>query len=98
MVKRHIIEWPSNDIKGAIESGFSFIEKMDHIVGYLYTSPNLAKKITLLAPDEVKFDFIPEGLGFIRTAYFKIRPDVRQNEIIFENQDKNLKLRIFLVA
>jgi len=92
----YTMEWDSSDIKGAIEMGFSYLEKMDRIVGGVYTDPMMAKKIVLSVPNEVEFDYIPEGIGIIRTAYFKMRPSLKSNEIRFEDKEKETQLKIFL--
>jgi len=91
------MDWDALDIKGAIEAGFSYIELKDEIVGFVYTRPPLMKKIIISMPEEVEFDFIPEGIGMIRTAYFKMLSSVRDNEIKFVNQQETILLKIFLI-
>jgi len=94
--KTYILEYSSEDIKGALKIGFAYVETLDNIVGSIYTNPKIMKRIVVEIPNEVEFDYIPEGIGIFRTAYLKIMP-VRDNEIRFENQDKDLELRLFLI-
>ncbi|MBD3262605.1 MAG: hypothetical protein GF334_13210 [Candidatus Altiarchaeales archaeon] len=90
------IEWNRDDPKGAVMLGFDYLERQDEIVGFVYCPPTLMKEIVLGMPDEVDFQYIPEGIGMIRTAYLKYNPTVRDNEIQFWNQEKNKEVRLFL--
>ena len=95
-MQSYLMEWKADDIQGAVLMGFSYIEKHDHIVGIITANPPLVKKIVLEMEDEVEFDYIPEGIGMLRTAYLKYSPTNRENEIRFHSQDNSIKLRIFL--
>ena len=88
-------EWPSGDLGGAVSLGFDYLEKQDHIVGYVHACPEVIKAIVLTVPEEVIFDFIPEGIGMIRTAYLKFKYG-RTNELLFISQDKSTALKISL--
>ena len=90
------MEWDCDDLPGAVRMAFNYIESKDEIVGCLYLSPRLMKKITVELPEEVEFEYIPEGIGMIRTAYIKFKPSIGENEMRFLNQDKTLQLRVFL--
>jgi hypothetical protein len=85
------------DIAGAVLMGFEYMERMDQIVGVIYVSPSTAKKIVIAMPDEVHFDYIPEGIGMVRTAYLKFKPTVRGDELRFLNQDETVEVRVILV-
>jgi len=91
------VEWDIADIAGAVLMGFDYMERMDQIVGIIYVSPSTAKEIVLAMPHEVHFDYIPEGIGIIRTAYLKFKPTVRNNELRFVNQDESIEVRVVLV-
>lgn len=88
-------EWSAGDIRGAIDLGFHYIESLDSIVGYVYTPPSLMKSIVLQCPNDVVFDFIPEGIGLLRTAYLKYKFS-RDNTIVFIDQDKTKEVIITL--
>lgn len=89
------MEWDSGDIPGAIKMGFSYIEAKDEIVGFVYACPSTLKDIVLSVPEEVSFDYIPDGIGMLRTAYLK-RSSIKYNEIRFINQSDTIRLRLFL--
>jgi len=91
----YTMEWDSSDIPGALKIGFNYVEAKDEIVGFIYACPSTLKKIVLSVPDEVVFDYIPDGIGMIRTAYLK-RASIKDNEIRFINQTDSLCLRLFL--
>jgi len=95
-MKSYTMEWDKEDLHGAILMGFDYIERKDEIVGCIYVSPRILKDIVLSLPDEFDFDYIPEGVGMIRTAYVKFKPSVRENEIRFENQEKSIQVRLIL--
>jgi hypothetical protein len=86
--------WDGADIRTAILDGFHFVESFDHIVGIVYASPHTMKDIVLAMPDEVVFDFIPEGIGMLRTAYLKFRPLPQSGEVRMVSQDETIVLRI----
>lgn len=90
------IEWNGDDLKGAVILGFDYMERQDEIVGFVYCPPALMKEIILEMPDEVDFQYIPEGVGMLRTAYLKFKPSVRHNEIQFWNQEQTKEVRLFL--
>lgn len=90
------IEYPISDLKKAVQAGFGYMESMDHIVGTIYASPAVVKQLVLSMPDDIHFDYIPEGIGMLRTAYLKFMPSVKENEIRFFNQDKTVELRLYL--
>lgn len=86
----------SQDLKRAILMGFSYFETQDEIVGFVYANPKTLKRIILDMYDEIDFDFIPNGVGYLRTAYLKFS-HVKENEIRFENIDRNIELKIVLI-
>jgi hypothetical protein len=90
------IEYPISDLKRAVEAGFTYLESMDYIVGSVYVTPAMAKQLVLNMADDIQFDYIPEGIGMLRTAYLKFMPSVKENEIRFFNQDKSVELRLYL--
>ena len=90
------MEWDNSDLKGGVMMAFSYMEKRDEIVGAIYGSPQIMKEIVLAMPDEVHFDYIPEGFGILRTAYLKFKPVSRSNELRFINQEKTVELRLIL--
>lgn len=90
-----IMEWDSSDIKGAIRAGFTYVESKDEIVAHVLANPHVLQKIVLAVPDEVLFDYIPDGIGFIRTAYLKRKP-LKDDEIRFINQGSTIELRLIL--
>lgn len=92
------MEYPISDLKRAVREGFHYIESMDEIVGIVYVTPPMAKQITLSMPEDVHFDYIPEGIGMLRTAYLKFLPSVKENEIRFINQDKTVELCLYLTS
>lgn len=91
------MEYPISYVKKAVEMGFRYIESMDHIVGSIYVTPAMAKKMTICMPDDIQFDYIPEGIGMLRTAYLKYMPSVKSNEIRFVNQGDDIELRLYLI-
>jgi hypothetical protein len=96
MITYHI-EWRSDDIKGAINIGFSYIETLDDIVGFISARPEIVKKILFAFPKDFKCDFIPSGgVGILRTAYVLYR-SLRWDEIRFVNRDKTVELQIVLI-
>ena len=90
------LEWNSLDIKGAIRIGFFYLETMDEIAGFICARPEIVKKILLAFPEEFKCDFIPNGVGILRTAYVLYK-SLKWNEIRFVNRDKTKELQIILV-
>lgn len=92
----YLIEYDSKDVAGAIACGFDYVERRDEIVGLVMSRPYLMKQMVLASPEEITFSFVPEGIGMLRTAYLKMVPYVKDNEIRFINQDRTLCLRMFL--
>lgn len=92
----YILEWPVNDIKGAIRIGFTYMETMDEIVRFIYARPEIVKKIILQFPKDFRCDFIPGGVGILRTAYVKYK-SLKWNEIFFCNTEQNIQLHIKLI-
>jgi hypothetical protein len=91
------LEWPNIDIRGAVLTGFSYIENMDEIVGFITARPEIVKKILFAFPEEFKCDFIPSGgVGILRTAYVLYR-SLKWNEIRFVNREKTIELQVLLV-
>lgn len=88
-------EWSKKDLKNAISFAFSYLEKLDFIVGFVCACPEVMKEIILAVPEDIEILRIPEGLGKIRTAYLKFKFG-RFNEIIFMDQDKSISLKITL--
>lgn len=84
------------DIRTAVQAAFEHFEKQDEIVGSVYLSPRLMKKVVLSIPDEIIFAFIPEGIGMMRTAHIYFGPNVEEHEMRFYNQNKDMMLRLFL--
>ena len=90
------MEYDAHDISNAVASGFDYLERKDEIVGSVYARPPVVKEIVLAVPEDVTFEFVPEGIGMIRTAYLKMVPQIRENEIRFINQEHTVCLRVFL--
>ena len=93
---KYTLQWPSNDIKGAILTGFNYLETMDHIVGFISARPEIVKKILFAFPEDFKLDFIPNGVGILRTSYVLYK-SLRWDEIRMVNRDKTIELQIILV-
>jgi hypothetical protein len=91
------LEWSSTDIKGAIRIGFSYLETMNEIAGFICARPEIVKKILLAFQDEFRCDFIPNGVGILRTAYVLYK-SLKWNEIRFVNRDKTIELQIILTG
>jgi hypothetical protein len=91
-----VIEWKAEDVAGAIKVGFHYLEMRDEIVGFLYACPNTLKRIVLAMPEEIRFDYIPDGIGFIRTAYL-MRTSMKENVLKFYNDKRTIELRLILV-
>jgi hypothetical protein len=90
------LEWRSNDIKGAVRIGFYYLEVMDELVGFICARPEIVKKILLAFPDDFRCDFIPNGVGILRTAYVLYK-SLKWNEIRFINKEKTKELQIILI-
>lgn len=97
MMQTYYMEYDKSDLEKAIKLGFLYLESRDEIVGTIYVAPAMAKDIVLRMPGEVTFDYIPEGIGMLRTAYLKYLPSARNNEIIFINQNNTVELKLHLI-
>jgi hypothetical protein len=91
------IEHSISDLRKAVSFGLSTMESHDEIAGTIYVTPDMAKRLVLTMPDEIHFDYIPEGIGMLRTAYLKFMPSVKENEIRFVNEHKTIEIRLYLI-
>lgn len=91
------IEFSKSYIKEGIELAFKYIEIMDDVVGIIYGHPDMIKKVVLLFDNEVKFDFVYQGIGIFRTAYLKYIPTTRDNELVFLNRNETFKLKLIYI-
>lgn len=91
------IDYNKNLIARAMDVGFYYVESQDDIVGTIYTNPDLIKKIVIAYKDEIKFDYIPQGIGIFRTAYLKYYPLVKTNEIRFLSKHETFMVKMFLI-
>jgi len=92
----YVMEWDRHNMAGALAMGFDYFEKKDEIVGFVCLNPHVLKPLVLASHDEIEFDYIPEGIGRVRTAYLKFRV-MNDSEIRFLNQGKTMMLRLILV-
>lgn len=93
----YIMEYNKNNFKGAINCAFHYVESYDFMVGTIYSSPDLIKALVLEFPNEVKFDYIHQGIGTFRTAYLKYLPIIRRSEYLFVNREETFKLKLRLI-
>jgi hypothetical protein len=93
----YVMEFDRNQLSKAINCAFHYIELHDDIVGMILANPDTIKKLVLTFPDEVKFDYVHQGIGVFRTAYLKYLPSVKENGIIFINQHETFKLKLLLI-
>lgn len=93
----YTMEFDKYHFSKAINFAFQYIEQQDDIVGTIYANPSLIKSIVLTFPDEVRFDYVHQGIGVFRTAYLKYLPSVRENIIIFINQHETFRLKLSLI-
>lgn len=91
------IAWRRIDIVGAIRFIFDYFERQDEIVGFIHIHPKLLKALVFSIGDEIEFDFIPEGVGMIRTAYLKFAPNIDTHQMAAYNQEKSIGITINLV-
>jgi hypothetical protein len=84
------------DLKKAIDESFTEIEVQDEIVRYIYVSASTMKKLILELPDEIKFDYIPNGVGYLRTAYLKFHPGLKDNTFKFTTIDETAVLKLVI--
>lgn len=90
------MEVNGQDLKRAMYMGFNYMESQDEVVGFISANPQVVKKIILSVPDEVDFDYIPNGVGYFRTAYLKFSHS-RDNVLRFENVDRTVELKVILI-
>lgn len=91
------IDYNKNLLSRAIDIGFNYVESQDDIVGTIYTNPDLMKRIVLAYSEDIKFDYIPHGIGILRTAYLKFNPLVKSNEIRFLSKHDTFMVKMFLI-
>lgn len=91
------IDYNKNFINRALNIGFYYVESLDDLVGIIYTDPSLMKEIVLAYKDEIRFDYIPQGIGIFRTAYLKFNPLVKSNEIRFLSKHETFMVKMFLI-
>ena len=87
-----------DNLSKALGDCFTEIELHDEIVRYVYVSASTMKNLILELPHEIKFDYIPNGVGYIRTAYLKFHPGLRDNVFKFATSDDRIILRLELTA
>lgn len=93
----YTMEFDKDHFSKAINFAFQYIEQQDDVVGTVFANPSLIKEIVLTFPDEVKFDYVHQGIGIFRTAYLKYLPSIRENCLIFINQHETFKLKLSLI-
>jgi hypothetical protein len=91
------MEYDKHFLLKAVECAFHYIELMDHTVGAIYACPDLMKEIVMEFSKEVKFDYVYQGIGLLRTAHLKYLPSAKENGIVFINQLETFKLKIILI-
>jgi len=79
------IDFKGNDIKEAVNFGFSYIESEDHCVNYIVANPRNLKNIFVDIQDSVvKVD---EGsIGELWTAKLLVSEKLTDSEILFSNE------------
>lgn len=80
----------------AISESFTEIEMMDEIVRYIYVNASTMKRLILDMPNEINFDYIPNGVGYLRTAYLKFHPGLCDNVFKFATMNDTVVLRLEL--
>lgn len=93
----YYLEFDKNFIKKGIECAFQYIELLDDVVGTIYGTPQMIKKLVLAFPNEVEFDYVYQGIGRFKTAYLKYLPTTRENELVFLNRNETYKLKLLFV-
>jgi len=86
-----------DNLRIGIEDSFTELEVLDEIVRYVYVNAATMKKVILEIPEEIKFDYIPNGVGYLRTAYLKFHPGLRDDVIKFTNYEDTLSLKLELL-
>lgn len=94
MIKSVSVSYSPGDYRQAIEKGFNEIESMDEIALHVYANAKTMKDIIIEAPDEVEFDYIPNGIGYIRTAYLKFHPGLRDGSLKITNDTASVVVRV----
>lgn len=84
------------NLEGALNECFTEIEMQDEIVRYIYVNAATMKDLILKMPDDIDFDYIPNGVGYLRTAYLKFHPGLRDNFFKFTTENENIVLRLEL--
>jgi len=88
-----------SDIKGvkeALNECFSEIEALDEIVKYAYVNARTMKELILRVPSEIAFDYIPNGVGYLGTAYLKFHPGLMDGVVKFTTDQETVILRLEL--
>ena len=85
-----------SSIGKAIEDCFTEIELKDEIVRYVYVNADTMKRLILEVPNEIKFDYILNGVGYLRTAYLKFHPGLSDNVIKFATDFESIVLKLKL--
>lgn len=93
----YIMEYDKCLFSKAIDCAFHYIELHDDIVGTIFASPAMIKKLVLAFPSEVEFDYVHQGIGMFRTAYIKYLPSVRENGMLFLNQHETFRLKLLFI-
>lgn len=88
------MEWDGEDVKSAMSAAFERMEAEDRIPGVVYATPPMVKRIVLAMPDDVEFDYIPEGIGRLGTAYLKYRNLPTDAEMRVSSYDGDMVIRI----
>ena len=88
----------TKDISSAISDCFTEIELHDEIVRYIYVNAATMKNLILEIPNEIEFDYIPNGVGYLRTAYLKFHPGLRDNVYKFSSENERITLRLEVTA
>ena len=96
----HIINKSASiyDLRNAVCESFTEIEVLDEIVSYVYVSAATMKNLILRLPDEINFDYIPNGVGYLRTAYLKFHPGLRDNVFKFTTRGESIILKLELTT
>lgn len=88
----------ASDLCKAIGDSFTEIEHHDEIVRYVYVSASTMKNLILDMHTEIEFDYIPNGIGYLRTAYLKFHPGLRDNVFKFATENDRVILRLEVTA
>jgi hypothetical protein len=83
-------------LEEALNDSFTEVEMLDEIVSYIYVNAATMKDLILKIPNDIKFDYIPNGVGYLRTAYLKFHPGLRDNVYKFTTGSESVILRLEL--